>query len=180
MLLIVFMASVAATSLMTLQGFTLHRSALLLNQQQARLYTLGAEQWSIALLKRDLRSDLENNERVDTLEEDWATIPPSLPVEGGFVSGRIEDLQGRFNLNNLLKVNKRPGEDSKAQTKPDLPRAKRKEGESSLNEDNPLEEKQQAEEEPKAAGEEKNGNEEEDKDDEDKERWQNRQRIQNH
>lgn len=167
-LLIVFMASVAAASLITLQGFTLHRSTLLLNQQQARLYTLGAEQWAIALLKRDLRSDLENNERVDTLEEDWATIPPSLPVEGGFVSGRIEDLQGRFNLNNLLKVNKRPGQDSKAQTEPNLPKAKRKEGESGLNEDNPLEEEQQAEEEQQTAEEENKGKENKDENEDEK------------
>ena len=27
---------------------------------------------------------------------------PPIPVEGGFVNGRIEDLQGRFNVNNLV------------------------------------------------------------------------------
>lgn len=143
-LLIVFMASVAAASLMTLQGFTLHRSTLLLNQQQARLYTLGAEQWAISLLKRDLLNDLEQNERVDTLQEDWATIPPSLPVEGGSINGRIEDLQGRFNLNNLLKTKKQPGTDKNATSnKPNLPGAKSKEQTSDLNSESPLEEKEQ-------------------------------------
>jgi len=169
-LLIVFMASVAAASLMTLQSFTLHRSTLLLNQQQARLYTLGAEQWAIALLKRDLRNDLEQNERVDTLQEDWATIPPSLPVEGGSISGRIEDLQGRFNLNNLLKAKKQPGTDSNATSnKPNLPGTKRTEKDSALNKEAPLEEKpQDAEEENNADKEENNADKEEDKADEKK------------
>ncbi len=143
-LLIVFMASVAAASLMTLQGFTLHRSTLLLNQQQARLYTLGAEQWAMALLKRDLSNDLEQNERVDTLQEDWAMIPPSLPVEGGSINGRIEDLQGRFNLNNLLRTKKQPGTDKNATSnKPNLPGAKSKEQTSDLNSKSPLGEKEQ-------------------------------------
>jgi len=156
-LLIVFMASVAAASLMTLQGYTLHRSTLLLNQQQARLYTLGAEQWAISLLKRDLRNDLEQNERVDTLQEDWATIPPSLPVEGGSISGRIEDLQGRFNLNNLLRTKKQPGADAKANSnKPNLPKARRAEQKSALNKEAPLEKEPQDAEEDTAAEEEDN------------------------
>jgi general secretion pathway protein K len=176
-LLIVFMASVAAASLMTLQGFTLHRSTLLLNQQQARLYSLGAEQWAIALLKRDLRNDLEQNERVDTLQEDWATIPLSLPVEGGSISGRIEDLQGRFNLNNLLRTKKPPGADSNASpNKPNLPKARRAEQKSALNKEAPLEEKPQdaegedtaAEEEGNADKEDNNADKEKDKADEEK------------
>jgi general secretion pathway protein K len=40
---------------------------------------------------------------VDDLSEPWANLPPSLPIEGGKIAGRIEDLQGRFNLNNLIK-----------------------------------------------------------------------------
>jgi general secretion pathway protein K len=40
---------------------------------------------------------------VDTLDEDWARILPPMSVEGGQLSGRIEDLQGRWNLNNLLR-----------------------------------------------------------------------------
>jgi general secretion pathway protein K len=171
-LLIVFMASVAAASLMTLQGFTLHRSTLLFNQQQARLYTLGAEQWAMALLKRDLSNDLEQNERVDTLQEDWAMIPPSLPVEGGSINGRIEDLQGRFNLNNLLRTKKQPGTDKNANSnKPKLPGAKSKEQTSDLNSKSPLGEKEQnTEDKQKTDKEEQDADkEEQDKADDEKE-----------
>jgi general secretion pathway protein K len=97
-LLIVFLASIAATSLASLQQLAIRRSILLQHQQQARLYTLGAEQWAAVILKRD-----RENGDTDYLDEDWAQIPPTLPVQGGQITGRIEDLQGRFNLNNLLK-----------------------------------------------------------------------------
>src|SRR5690606_30105713 len=39
----------------------------------------------------------------DHLGEDWATALQPLPIEGGTIAGRLEDLQGRFNLNNLLE-----------------------------------------------------------------------------
>ncbi|MCH8959239.1 MAG: type II secretion system minor pseudopilin GspK, partial [Proteobacteria bacterium] len=34
--------------------------------------------------------------------EDWATPVPTLPIEGGAIRGFLEDMQGRFNLNNLV------------------------------------------------------------------------------
>ena len=98
-LLVVFLASVAAASLASVQQLAIRRSALLLHQQQARLYTFGAEQWAMAILKRDRQQN-----KTDSLNEDWAQLPPALPIEGGSMSGRIQDLQGRLNLNNLLKA----------------------------------------------------------------------------
>jgi general secretion pathway protein K len=96
-LLVVFLATVAATALATVQQLAVRRGALLLHQQQARHYLLGGEQWAAVTLRRDLsRSD------TDHLAEDWAIAPAVLPVEGGSVSGDLEDIQGRFNLNNLL------------------------------------------------------------------------------
>lgn len=97
-LLVVFLATAAAVALLTTEQFAVQRSTLLLHRQQARLYALGAEQWAGAILARDLK-----NSPTDALDEDWAQIPPALPVEGGAISGRIEDLQGRFNLNDLLR-----------------------------------------------------------------------------
>ena len=42
----------------------------------------------------------------DHLAEAWAQPLPPLPVDGGEVRGALEDMQGRFNLNNL--VDERP------------------------------------------------------------------------
>lgn len=94
-LLVVFLATVAAASLATVQQFAIRRSELLLHRQQAMLYARGAEDWARQILARD---DLDK----DHLEEDWAALPPALPVEGGTITGAITDLQSRFNLNNLL------------------------------------------------------------------------------
>lgn len=38
---------------------------------------------------------------IDSLDEDWARALPPLRHEGATVNGRISDIQGRFNLNNL-------------------------------------------------------------------------------
>lgn len=97
-LLVVFLASAAAVSLASLQTLAIRRSTLIQHQQQARLYALGAEEWALLILQRDLA-----NSEIDDRLEDWANLPPALPVDGGFISGRIEDLQGCFNLNNLYK-----------------------------------------------------------------------------
>lgn len=99
-LLVVFIISIAATSLASLQQQTLRRSTLFQHQLQARLYTLGAEDWAAAVLRRDLA-----NSEIDHLGEAWASLPPALPIQGGTLKGRILDLQGRFNLNNLLAAN---------------------------------------------------------------------------
>ncbi|HMR02250.1 MAG TPA: type II secretion system minor pseudopilin GspK [Candidatus Competibacter phosphatis] len=95
-LLIVFLASVTATSLATLQQLAIRRSTVLQHQQQARLYTLGLEQWAMVILARDRQEN-----KIDHPNETWAKLPLVLPVEGGELSGRLSDLQGCFNLNNL-------------------------------------------------------------------------------
>ena len=97
-LLIVFLASVAATSLAALQQLAIRRSTLLLHQQQARLYTLGAEQWAMIILARDRQQS-----ETDHPGEEWANLPPALPIEGGTLTARLSDLQGCFNLNNLWR-----------------------------------------------------------------------------
>jgi general secretion pathway protein K len=95
-LLIVFLASIAAISLASMQQIAIRRSGALLHQQQARLYTLGIEQEGLLILIRD-----RQNNKTDHPGEAWASLPLVLPVDGGTLAGRIRDLQGCFNLNNL-------------------------------------------------------------------------------
>jgi len=97
-LLIVFLASVTATSLATLQQMAIRRGTVLQHQQQARLYALGAEQWAKIILERDLEDG-----KTDHPGEKWANLPPALPIEGGALTTRITDLQGCFNLNNVWR-----------------------------------------------------------------------------
>lgn len=95
-LLIVALATAAGVALATRQHIDIRRSENMLTTDQALLYARGGEAWAMAILARD-RKDND----IDNLNEDWAKRIPPLPVDGGSVSGYIEDMQGRFNLNNL-------------------------------------------------------------------------------
>jgi general secretion pathway protein K len=79
------------------------RTGNLLHGEQAYAYALAAESWAEVILRRDA-----DDSKIDTLGENWATALPPIAVEGGVVSGRIEDLQGRFNLNNLVGPDGKP------------------------------------------------------------------------
>ncbi len=96
-MLIVALASIAAVAVVSRQQFDIRRSANLLNGEQSYQFALGVESWAVQVLTRDRKLNA-----TDTLEEDWAKQLPPLSVEGGQVAGHIEDLQGRFNLNNVV------------------------------------------------------------------------------
>lgn len=95
-MLIVVLASAAVVAMTSRQQLDIRRTENTLQQAQAQMYLLGIEQWVRHILSEDRR----NNE-TDHLGEAWATRVPSMPVEGGSLDGYVEDLQGRFNLNNL-------------------------------------------------------------------------------
>lgn len=95
-LLVVALATVAAVAMATRFQVDMRRTGNLLNGEQAYAYAMAAESWAYVILRRDLADNQH-----DALDEDWSTALPPIPVEGGFVNGRVEDLQGRFNVNNL-------------------------------------------------------------------------------
>lgn len=97
-LLVVSLATVAAVAMATRLQVDMRRTGNLLNGEQAYAYAIAAESWAYVILRRD-----QAESDYDSLSEDWATALPPIAVEGGFVNGHIEDLQGRFNINNLLK-----------------------------------------------------------------------------
>ena len=96
-LLVVALATVAAVAMATRFQVDMRRTGNLLNGEQAYAYAMAAESWAYVILRRD-RADNKH----DSLDEDWATALPPIPVEGGFVNGLVADLQGRFNVNNLV------------------------------------------------------------------------------
>ncbi len=96
-LLVVALATIAATSMATRQQFDMRRTGNLLHGEQAWAYVLGAESWARVVLARDAIDS-----KVDNLGEDWAIQVPASFVEGGSVIGRVIDMQGRFNVNSLV------------------------------------------------------------------------------
>jgi general secretion pathway protein K len=96
-LLITAIATIAAVAMASRQQLDIRRAGNVIDVDLAYMFALGAEEWG----KQVLRNDRKDNQ-TDNLEEDWATVLPPLSVEGGVVSGKIEDVQGLFNLNNLI------------------------------------------------------------------------------
>jgi general secretion pathway protein K len=96
-MLIAALAAMVATDLGWDNTLDVRRTTVLLQRDQAMQIALGAESWVIGILHQDLEDT-----QTDHLGEIWAQELPGLPIEGGEVSGRIVDLQGRFNVNNLI------------------------------------------------------------------------------
>jgi len=99
-MLITALASMVAANLAWDNALDVRRTMVLLSHEQAVQVALGAESWVIGILHQDL----EDSE-TDHLGEIWAIDLPGLPIDGGEVTGTIEDLQGRFNVNNLIDDN---------------------------------------------------------------------------
>jgi len=97
-ILIVAIGTMIAVNLVWQGKLDQRRAEAALAADQGLLYVQGAEAWAADIL----RQDLVDSPEADHLGEEWAIELPPLPVDGGAIQGRLEDLQGRFNLNNLI------------------------------------------------------------------------------
>lgn len=96
MTIIVALTVLVATITLERQ-ISIRRTMNLVHGSQAHQFSLAAERLAIILLKRDLKEG-----KTDHLGEDWALPVFKFEVEEGDITGRIEDMQGRFNINNLV------------------------------------------------------------------------------
>lgn len=97
-IIVVAIGTMIAVNLIWRGTLDLRRTESALAADQGLMYVQGAEAWAADILRQDLVDSPES----DHLGELWATELPPLPVDGGVITGRLEDLQGRFNLNNLI------------------------------------------------------------------------------
>ena len=103
-MLAVTVGTIIAVNLMWQGTLDLRRAESALATDQGMLYMQGAEAWAADILRQDLVDSPES----DNLGEIWATELPPLPVDGGTIQGKLEDLQGRFNLNSLINDRGKP------------------------------------------------------------------------
>lgn len=96
-LTVVALAALAVTAMMVSQSIWSRRVELTVAHAQAQQLVQAGLDWGRAVLSDDRRTST-----VDYLGEPWALRLPPIPVENGSLTGRIEDQQGKFNLNNLL------------------------------------------------------------------------------
>ena len=97
-ILIAALVSVIAVAMATRQTLDIRRTGNMLEADQAYMYALGMEELAAQVLVKDKQDTGD----VDSLSEDWAIPLPPTIVDGGSVAGSVEDMQGRFNLNNLV------------------------------------------------------------------------------
>lgn len=81
----------------------IRRTMTLMFHEQGIQIALGAESWAQDILRND-----SINSQIDHLSELWASDLPVLPIDNtsvqGAISGKIEDLNGKFNVNNLINI----------------------------------------------------------------------------
>ena len=98
---VVALAAMAATAMMITQSTWSRESELTADHVQAQTLILAGVDWARAILSDDRRLG-----DIDHLGEPWALRLPPMSVETGELAGYIEDQQGLFNLNNLVKGGK--------------------------------------------------------------------------
>lgn len=103
-LLITALAASVASKLSWDNSLDIRRTMVMLYRDQAIQVAVGSEGWVRSILTDDL-AQTQN----DHLGEVWATEIPALPIDSeavqGQILGKLEDLQGRFNVNNLIDGN---------------------------------------------------------------------------
>lgn len=98
-LFVVALATIAAVAMFEAANIAVHRSANLAQSESEWWYGAGAESWVKGVLIADAKLNAGNSNVVG-LTGLWAQ-DVALPIDGGGIKGHIEDLQGRFNLNNI-------------------------------------------------------------------------------
>ncbi|PID41735.1 MAG: general secretion pathway protein GspK [Proteobacteria bacterium] len=81
------------------------KSANLFTQAQAVDLAVSAESFARLGLTRDFDEDNKNGKMIDHEKEVWAEYAATFPMELGTIEMQVDDLQGRFNINDLIDQN---------------------------------------------------------------------------
>ncbi len=99
-LLVLAIVAVTTAALVKRHQFNQAMTSHVIHLGQAKAHIQGAEHFAAQLLQQDRQ---DNN--IDHLDETWAQVSSPMPVEQGFLSGRMNDLQGKFNINSVMLGN---------------------------------------------------------------------------
>ena len=103
-LLLTALAGSVAAGLAWDNALDVRRTMVLIYRDQAIQVAVGSEGWVRSILREDALQT-----QTDHLDEVWASEIPALPIDSenvqGQIYGQLEDLQGRFNVNNLIDTN---------------------------------------------------------------------------
>ncbi|MET0081371.1 MAG: type II secretion system minor pseudopilin GspK [Sedimenticola sp.] len=100
-LLVVAISTITAVAMATRQQVDIRKTDNLLRMEQAWQYVFGVETWARERLARDRQENL-----TDSATDSWNSAIAPTRIENGSLMAEIEDLQGRFNINNLVSGRK--------------------------------------------------------------------------
>ena len=99
-LLVIALTTITVATMTSRQQIDIRREQNEAAIQLARSLAISGERFAAATLYRDFQTADRNN--TDSLEDDWSQTLPPIPVDGATLTGCIVDMQGKFNLNNLV------------------------------------------------------------------------------
>lgn len=99
-LLVIALSTIIVASMTGRQQIDIRREQNEAGIQMARSLAISGERFAAAVLYRDFQDG--DRENTDSLEDDWAQTLPPVPINEATLSGCVVDMQGKFNLNNLI------------------------------------------------------------------------------
>ena len=107
MVILVFaLVTILSVGMYNRQGLFIKQSANIAAQTQAYEYALASEAYGRRLLKADWDEDKKENKFVDDLEQVENALV--VPVEEAYLEAQFNDVQGRLNVNDLVKLSGEP------------------------------------------------------------------------
>ncbi len=96
-MMVMSLATITAVSMTADQQVYMRRTENIRYHEQVFMYLLSAEDFTKIVLAED-------DPKLDSLQDDWYSEEPIVfPIEGGVLTGKVLDLQGKLNINNLSK-----------------------------------------------------------------------------
>lgn len=105
-MLIVAVATILAVQMTNDQSVAVNRAISIFNNDQVEQYAYGGEE----LARQILFEDLKKQPTKDTHAQDWASNKLQFDFDEGHIDLKIEDLQGRLNLNSLVQAPQQGGQ----------------------------------------------------------------------
>jgi len=99
-LLVFAIVSVIAAEMINLHFLDIRKTSNVINSKQAYFHALAGEEFVRQVLYRDYQEKLRNQS--DSYLDNWQLLDGSFEIEEGEIIIQVEDLQGLFNVNNLL------------------------------------------------------------------------------
>ena len=99
-LLVFAIVTVIAAEIINLHFLDIRKTSNIIHSKQAYYHALAGEEFVRQVLYRDYEEKLRNQS--DSYLDGWALLDDRFEIEEGEITIHVEDLQGLFNVNNLL------------------------------------------------------------------------------